>query len=110
MTPRERTLAALDHREPDRVPFDLGATNVTGIHRVAYDALRAGFGHTDASAILDIRLGLAVVDRPMRDVLGTDAAMVAQRGPAPDRWQTRSRPSGTRASCATSTASCGGSP
>jgi uroporphyrinogen-III decarboxylase len=25
MTPRERVLAALEHREPDRVPIDLGS-------------------------------------------------------------------------------------
>jgi uroporphyrinogen decarboxylase len=38
MTPRERLLAALDHRTPDRVPIDLGG-NQTGIHTVAYRAL-----------------------------------------------------------------------
>jgi hypothetical protein len=31
MTSRERVKAALDHREPDRVPMDFGATGVTGI-------------------------------------------------------------------------------
>ncbi|MDH7570821.1 MAG: hypothetical protein QHJ73_14670, partial [Armatimonadota bacterium] len=41
MTPRERVLASLRHREPDHVPFDLGSTKVTGIHRVAYERLRA---------------------------------------------------------------------
>jgi len=29
-------LTTLNHREPDRVPFDLGSTQVTGIHVVAY--------------------------------------------------------------------------
>ena len=32
----ERLLAALDHQEPDCVPFDLGSTQVTGIYVVAY--------------------------------------------------------------------------
>ena len=36
MTPRDRLLTALDHREADRVPFDLGSTNVTTIHVTAY--------------------------------------------------------------------------
>ena len=40
MTSRERLLQTLDHREPDRVPFDLGSTQVTGIHVVAYRNLR----------------------------------------------------------------------
>ena len=32
MSSRERVRAALEHREPDRVPLDLGATAVTGMH------------------------------------------------------------------------------
>jgi len=44
MNSRERILATLDHREPDRIPFDLGACQVTGIHRVAYQNLRKALG------------------------------------------------------------------
>jgi uroporphyrinogen decarboxylase len=40
MNPRQRLLTTLDHQEPDRVPFDLGSTQVTGIHAVAYRRLR----------------------------------------------------------------------
>src|SRR5512136_1749990 len=40
MNSRERLLAALNHQEPDRIPFDLGSTQVTGIHVVAYRGLR----------------------------------------------------------------------
>ncbi|MBI2440690.1 MAG: methyltransferase [Lentisphaerae bacterium] len=32
MTPRERVRLALDHKEPDRVPRDLGGSPVTGMH------------------------------------------------------------------------------
>lgn len=32
MTSRERVRAAINHREPDRVPIDIGGTKVTGIH------------------------------------------------------------------------------
>jgi len=41
---RERLLTALDHREPDRVPFDLGSTQITGIHVIAYRNLREALG------------------------------------------------------------------
>jgi len=34
MNGRERILTAIRHGEPDRVPFDLGSTPVTGIHRL----------------------------------------------------------------------------
>jgi len=44
MTPRERLRLALRHREPDRVPYDLASTQVTGISRVACANLRAHLG------------------------------------------------------------------
>ena len=44
MNSRERVLAALNHKEPDRVPFDLGGTVITGIHHKAYTALRDDTG------------------------------------------------------------------
>ncbi len=44
MLPRERLLTTLQHREPDHVPYDLGSTQVTGIHTLAYQALRKHLG------------------------------------------------------------------
>ena len=40
LTSRERVLKALQHEEPDCVPFDLSSTPVTGIHQLAYRRLR----------------------------------------------------------------------
>jgi len=39
MTSRERVLTSLSHREPDRVPVDLGATPSSGISAIAYNNL-----------------------------------------------------------------------
>ena len=44
MTSRQRVLAALDHREPDRVPLDLGGTIMSGIMAHALDRLRRHLG------------------------------------------------------------------
>jgi uroporphyrinogen decarboxylase len=44
MNSRERLLAALNHQEPDRVPLDLGSTQVTGIHAITYRGLRETLG------------------------------------------------------------------
>jgi hypothetical protein len=44
MTSKERVLAALDHRQPDRVPMDFGSTGVTGMHASCVAALRGYFG------------------------------------------------------------------
>ena len=39
MNARERVLIALEHREPDRVPIDIGSCGPTGIHAQAYASL-----------------------------------------------------------------------
>ncbi len=44
MNSRERLFTALAHREPDRVPFDLGGTQVSTIHVVAYRNLCCHLG------------------------------------------------------------------
>lgn len=65
MTPRERVLAALDHRQPDRVPIDLGG-NQTGIHKVAYKNLIDHLGLREEIQIMDAVQQLA---RPSEAVL-----------------------------------------
>lgn len=44
MNSRERVQQALNHREPDHVPFDLGGTGLTTIHVTAYRNLRQYLG------------------------------------------------------------------
>ena len=44
MNSRERILAAINHKEPDKVPFDLGGTTWTGIANGAYQNLLAWMG------------------------------------------------------------------
>jgi uroporphyrinogen decarboxylase len=38
MKSKERVLSSINHKEPDRVPYDLGGTTVTTITRQAYEA------------------------------------------------------------------------
>lgn len=47
MNSRDRILAAIQHKTPDRIPVDLGATPSTGISVVAYHNLikYLGMGH-----------------------------------------------------------------
>src|SRR5215472_6004565 len=44
MTSRERILAAIEHRQLDRVPVDLGATPSSGISAIAYGNLKRHLG------------------------------------------------------------------
>lgn len=48
---RERLIAALNHRQPDRVPIDFGGTPVTGIH---------------ATCVAELRRYYDLEDRPVR--------------------------------------------
>ncbi len=81
MASRERVLTALSHGEPDRVPFDLGGTFVTSIHHAAYARLRAALALPGPGEMIDMRLGLARIERDVRDALGVDVAFVAARPP-----------------------------
>jgi uroporphyrinogen decarboxylase len=44
MTHRERVLTALEHREPDRVPIDLGSTWVSTMAKSTHEALKQHLG------------------------------------------------------------------
>ena len=73
MNSRDRLLAALNHQEPDRVPLDLGATQVTGIHTVAYRNLRAFMGLPPVEPQLcDVIQQLAFPDDDLLKQLGVD--------------------------------------
>ena len=75
---RARVRAALAHREPDRIPFDLGGTRVTGIHARAYERLRPALGLEPREArIADITQQLADVEPDVLDALGADVRCVS---------------------------------
>ena len=44
VTPKDRLMISLGHKEPDRVPFDLGGTVDSGIHKDAYQNLLTYLG------------------------------------------------------------------
>ena len=73
MNSRERLLTALDHREPDRIPFDLGSIQVSGIHEVAYRNLREALGLPETAVTLcDTIQQLATVEDDLAERLGID--------------------------------------
>jgi len=76
-TSYERVKAALEHREPDRVPFDLGGSVLTGMHRVAYEQLRRYLGLPDAPLeIVDDIQQLARIHQDVLDLLQVDVRAV----------------------------------
>ena len=51
MTKRERVAAAISHRQPDKIPVDIGATGQTGL---------------SASVIYQLRKKLGLKEEPVR--------------------------------------------
>lgn len=75
MTSRQRVLAALEHKQPDRVPIDLGG-NQTGIHKNAYAALIKHLGIRDSLKILDAVQQLAVPCEGLLERLRVDTRYI----------------------------------
>lgn len=83
MTSYERVLAALEHRQGDRVPFDLGGSVLTGINRKAYAALRTYLGLPAREIrILDPMQQLARPDEDFLSRLEVDVACVDPDAPS----------------------------
>lgn len=84
MSPRQRVLAAIGHREPDRVPIVLGVSNATGIKMKPYRELAAILGlERDESYLYDWpELGTAAPAEEVLLRLGTDVRGVLDREPA----------------------------
>lgn len=79
MTSRERVLAAIEHREPDRVPVDLGATPSSGISAIAYTRLARHLGFQDSrTRIYDVVQELAQPEDPLLEAFGVDVIDVAR--------------------------------
>lgn len=84
MTSRERFLLSLNHKEPDRVPFDMGATVVTGIQLQAYSNLRNYLGLHEKEVVVDHTfMQLAKVDEDVAELLKTDVRNITSHMPAP---------------------------
>src|SRR5512139_1051860 len=76
-TSHERVVAALEHRELDRVPFDLGGTLPTGMHRTAYQRLRRYLGLREVPIdVVDAARQLARIHQDVIDRLRVDVRAV----------------------------------
>ncbi len=83
MTSRERVERALAHREPDRVPIDLGSTSVTGMHASTVYRLRQALGLDRPGTpvkVSECYQMLGETGPDLLDALGADAVGVRPRG------------------------------
>jgi hypothetical protein len=78
MTSRERLLASLNHRQPDQVPIDLGATGVTGMHASVVAALRDRYGLEKRPVkVHEPYQMLGLVEEDLAEAMGLDVAGIA---------------------------------
>ena len=77
MNSSERVSLALGHREPDRIPFDLGGTGLTTLHVDAYRNLREHLGLPSVETrVMAMAEQLAHVDEDVAEQLQTDFRLV----------------------------------
>ena len=80
MEPFQRILMAIDHKEPDRVPFDLGGTESTSISLKAYSALRDRLALPKKEPeILSFGGQLAQPDSDLCQLMGVDTRRITRR-------------------------------
>jgi uroporphyrinogen decarboxylase len=90
MNSRERVRLALDHQEPDRVPFDMGGTGLTTIHLTAYANLRRHLGlPAGQPEVMAMAEQLAVVEEDVAQRLDTDFRLVLPGTPSGFRYVLR---------------------
>jgi len=81
MNSRERALMAINHQEPDRIPFDVGGANTT-IHVKAYTALREYLGLPNVEIKLLHQAGqVARLDEDFLEKLNVDTRFVVVEKP-----------------------------
>ncbi len=94
MNSRERVLAALNHREPDRVPLDLGGW-VTSMHKIAYENLLARLRAENHDReefptrykLKDWIQQLPEIDESVLKRLGIDTRYIRPSSPQGETWE-----------------------
>ena len=97
LTSRERVMMAVNHREPDRVPIDLGGHRSSGIMAIAYNQLKQHLGiKTGDIYVYDFVQQLAIIEPEVLDHFGVDTIELG-RGFAltPEDWHAWVLPDGT---------------
>jgi uroporphyrinogen decarboxylase len=78
MTARQRVLASIDHKEPDRLPVDLGATPSSGISAAAYHHLKRHLGMQGNTRVYDVVQQLAQPEEEILDCFKIDAVDIGR--------------------------------
>ena len=94
MNSRERVLTTLKHKEPDRIPVDLGAMLSTGIMGIAYNKLKTYLGIKNGrTKMYDLHQQLAEPETEVLKIIGADVlpVMIIE----PKKWKKAKLPDGS---------------
>jgi uroporphyrinogen decarboxylase len=99
MTSRERVLAAILHKNPDKVPVDLGATPSSGISAIAYSSLLKHIGQPELKVMIyDVVQQLAQPDWSLIEKFGVDVIDIGRTfNTLPSDWYKISMANGASA-------------
>jgi uroporphyrinogen decarboxylase len=109
MTHRECILTTLRHREPDRVPIDLGGTESSGMTAAAYTTLKGHLGLPVGCRIFEPYQHVALIEDDLKDRFHIAtypvifeprrwrSAQLPDGSPCelPEQWRTTTAPDGT---------------
>ncbi len=97
MNSRQRVLTTISHKEPDRVPIDLGGHRSSGIMAIAYKKLKDYLGITSGDIyVYDVVQQLAIIEPEVQERFGVDTIELG-RGFSlrPEDWHAWTLPDGT---------------
>jgi hypothetical protein len=81
MNSRERVVAALNHRQPDKVPLDLGSTGVSTLHVGCAAELRQWYGLAqEPVTAMAVSSMSAIVPADLAERMGVDTEAALNRG------------------------------
>lgn len=86
MNSRERILSSLNHKQPDKLPIDLGSSTVTGISAIAYNNLKKHLNIETPTRVFDVVQQLANVDMKIIDLFEVDALDINRLSTENDDW------------------------
>ncbi len=98
MTSRERILAAVNHKEADRVPIDLGSMRSTGMSAITYNKLMKEFEWKDPCLLYDFQQQLAYVGPNLRKRFHVDSMDIGEAfiGDINKDWKDWKLPDGSK--------------
>jgi len=81
MNSRQRVVTALNHKEPDRVPIDIGGTGATTLLIPTYEALMKFLGINKETPLVSRFFRMAYLDEEISKKLGVDALLIMPNAP-----------------------------